>query len=147
MSGAASPPTRMFYGRSSEHLWEMGDGQIHRIQQGEGGEQGDPMIPLLYCLGQHGALEPAHSQFTRGERLPAFLDDTFIVASTAAGVGPAYGCVQDALRNHCGIQVHVVKTKIWNRAGNRIAICDALERIAQTVNPRARVWRRSGPER
>ena len=60
VSGAALPFTRMFYGRSSEYLWEMDDGQVHRIPQGEGGQQGDPM---------HGALEAAHSQFTRGERL------------------------------------------------------------------------------
>ena len=79
VSGAALPFTRMFYGRSSEYLWEMDDGQVHRIPQGEGGEQGDPMMPLLCSLGQHGALEAAHSQFTRGERLLAFFDDTFIV--------------------------------------------------------------------
>ena len=48
-------------------------------------------MPLLYSLGQHGALEAAHSQFTRGERLLAFLDDTFIVTPNAAAVGPAYG--------------------------------------------------------
>ena len=41
---------------------------------------------------------------------------------------------QDALRNHCGIQVHVGKTKIWNQAGNRRVICDALERMAQQVD-------------
>ena len=48
-------------------LWEMDDGQVHRIPQGEGGEQGDPMMPL-YSPGQHGALEAAPSH-TRGERL------------------------------------------------------------------------------
>ena len=143
VSGAALPFTRMFYGRGSEYLWEMDDGEIHRIPQGEGGEQGDPMMPLLYSLGQHGALEVAHSQFTQGERLFAFLDDTFIVTPTAAGVGHAYGCVEAALRTHCGIQVHVGKTKVWNRAGNRPAICDVLERIAQAEHPRARVWRGS----
>ena len=135
--------TRMFYGRSSEYLWEMDDGQVHRIPQGEGGEQADPMMPLLYSLGQQGALEAAHSQFTRGERLLAFLDDTFIVTPNAAAVGPAYGSVQDALRNHCGILVHVGKTKIWNRAGNRPVICDALERMARQLDPRARVRRGS----
>ena len=57
----------------------------------------------------------------------------------AAAVGHAYGSVQESLRNHCGILVHV-KTKIWNRAGNRPVICDALERMAQQVDPRARVW-------
>ena len=143
VSGAALPFTRMFYGRSSEYLWEMDDGQVLRILQGDGGDQGDPMMPLLYSLGQHGALEAPHSQFTRGERTLAFLDDTFIVTPNAGGVGPACGCVQDALRNHCGIQVHVGKTEIWNRAGNRPVICDALERMAQQVDPRARVWRGS----
>ena len=62
---------------------------------------------------------------------------------TAAEVGTAYGHVREALRNHYGIHVHVGKTKIWNGAGNRPAICDMLERIAQTVNPRAKVWRGS----
>ena len=146
--GPALPFTRMFYGRSSEYLWEMEDGQVHRIPQGEGGEQGDPMMPLLYSLGQHGALEAAHSQFTRGERLLAFLDDTFIVTPNATAVGPAYGSVQDALRNHCGIQVHVGKNKIWNPAGNRPVIFDALERMAQQVDRRVRVLARViGPGR
>ena len=39
--------------------WEM--------RQGEGGKQGDVFMPLLFSLGQHGAL--------RKERLLAFLDD------------------------------------------------------------------------
>ena len=30
---------------------EMGATQI--IQQGEGGEQGDPLMPMLFALGQH----------------------------------------------------------------------------------------------
>ena len=54
------------------------------LPQGEGGEQGDPMMPLLYSLGQHGVFEAANDRLTRGERLLAFLDDTFIVTPTAA---------------------------------------------------------------
>ena len=30
--------------------------EVHTIPQGEGGEQGDPLMPLLFCLGQHPAL-------------------------------------------------------------------------------------------
>ena len=41
-------------------------------------------------------------------------------------------------------RVHGGKTQVWNRSGIRPAGCDALERIAQTADPRARVWRRSG---
>ena len=36
------------------------------------------------------------------------------------------------------------KTQVWNRSGIRPEGCDALERIAQAANPRARVWRGSG---
>ena len=35
------------------------------------------------------------------------------------------------------------KTQIWNQAGIRLDICDALERSAQAGNPSARVWRGS----
>ena len=98
------------------------------------------MMPLLYSLSQHVALEAANDCLTRGERLLAFLDDTFIVTPTAAEVGTAYGHVRQALTNRFVIHIHVGKTKIWNREGNRPAICDMLERIAQMVNPRAKVW-------
>ena len=29
--------------------------ETHEIMQGEGGEQGDPLMPMLYALGQHQA--------------------------------------------------------------------------------------------
>ena len=46
---------------------------MHTIDQGEGGEQGDPLMPLLFALGQHGALE-AVQRTLRG-------DERFVVAS------------------------------------------------------------------
>ena len=72
----------MFYGRSSKYLWEMDNGEVHRIPQGEGGEQGDRMMLLLCSLGQHGVLEAAN----------------VIVIPTAAEVGPGNG-VQEPLRH------------------------------------------------
>ena len=47
---ASLPFVRMFHGTPSEHLWEDSDGVVHSIPQGEGGEQGDPMMPLLFSL-------------------------------------------------------------------------------------------------
>ena len=35
---------------------------VHRIAQGEGGEQGDPLMPLLSALGQHQALVAAKNR-------------------------------------------------------------------------------------
>ena len=49
---AAVPFARLFYGRPSEYLWEDASGEVHKIPQGEGGEQGDAMMPLLFSLGQ-----------------------------------------------------------------------------------------------
>ena len=50
--GKAIPFVRMFYGSPSKYIWEDGEGVEHSILQGEGGEQGDPPMPLLYSLGQ-----------------------------------------------------------------------------------------------
>ena len=47
----------MFYGTASTYLWEDDEGTTHKIVQGEGGEQGDAMMPLLFSLCQHPALE------------------------------------------------------------------------------------------
>ena len=42
------------------------------IRQGEGGEQGYALMPLLFSLGQHGALQAAQEQFKPQERLMVF---------------------------------------------------------------------------
>ena len=50
------PYSRQFYAESSSYTWYVDAGHGHRIQQGEGGEQGDPRMPALYALAQHPAL-------------------------------------------------------------------------------------------
>ena len=47
---------RCFYGSPSTYLWEDEMGVTQHIAQGEGGEQGDPLMPMLFALGQHPAL-------------------------------------------------------------------------------------------
>ena len=91
-AGAALPFTRNVHGRRSQNKWEMDRGEMHRILQSDGGEQGDPMMPLLHSLGQNGAPQAANNRFTRGERLFA----TNIVTPVAE-VGTACVHVQDAL--------------------------------------------------
>ena len=49
---AVIPFVRMFCGKPSTYIWENEDGIAHIIEQGEEGEQGDPLIPLLFALGQ-----------------------------------------------------------------------------------------------
>ena len=42
------------------------------IHQGEGGEQGDALMPLLFALGQHSALDAIQENLEDGEHLFAF---------------------------------------------------------------------------
>ena len=77
-----------FYGSPSTYLWEDEEGGVHEIRQGEGGEQGDALMPALFSLGQHGALEAIQARLRPSERLMAFLDDIWCVSSperTAVG--------------------------------------------------------------
>ena len=73
------PFVRHFYGSPSQHMWEDGSGKTHMIPQGEGGEQGDPLMPLLFSLGMHPALAAAQDRLRPSERIFAFLDDVCVV--------------------------------------------------------------------
>ena len=74
----------MFYCTPSTYLWNDSNRDLHQIEQGEGGEQGDALMPLLFSLGQHQALEAVQRQLLLDERLLAFLDDIYTV--TRSGV-------------------------------------------------------------
>ena len=61
---------RCFYQSPSTYLWEDEMGTQY-VSQGEGGEQGDPFMPLLFALGQHRTLEAIHERMRPGEHLMA----------------------------------------------------------------------------
>ena len=142
--GETIPFVRMFHGSPSTYVWEDAEGVEHFILQGEGGEQADPLMPLLYSLGQHGALEATQEELADGENLVAYFDDIWVVSPVPETVSHVYGSLQRNLFSHARIRVHGGKTQVWNRSGIRPEGCDALERIAQAADPRARVWRGSG---
>ena len=102
------PFVRMFYSSPSRYLWEDQEGVVHTIDQGEGGEQGDPLMPLLFSLGQHGALS-----LRDGERMLAYLDDIYIVTSLDR-VGVVIASLQEQLFRHGRIRLHGGKTQVWN---------------------------------
>ena len=86
----ALPFVRMFYGQASMYSsWEDDEGIVHDIHQGEGGEQGDPSMPLLFSLGQHPALQAFQAQLLPNERVFAYLDDVYVI-TTPARVGAIY---------------------------------------------------------
>ena len=65
------PFVRQFYDSPSTFLWEDDTGDVRRVRQGEGGEQGDPLMPV----GQHRAMVVVQAQLKEGESLFAYLDD------------------------------------------------------------------------
>ena len=107
------PFVPMFYGTPSENLSEDDDGEVHKIAQGEGGEQGDPMMPLLYSLGQHRVLEAIDREMGANQHLMAFLDDIFFVTMPRE-VGEVFAVVQEKMWIHSCIRVHVGKTRAHN---------------------------------
>ena len=72
------PFVLMSYGGPSEYLWFDDSGEAFLAPQGEGGEQGDPLMPALFSLGQHNALEAVKREFLPTEKLCAFLDDIYV---------------------------------------------------------------------
>ena len=59
---------RQIYDSPSTFLWEDELGEARKVVQGEGGEQGDPLMPLLFSLVQHRALVAVQVQFKRNRR-------------------------------------------------------------------------------
>ena len=74
------PFVRQFYAQPSTYVWQDSNGRPHPITQAEGGEQGDPLMPALFSLGQRGALEAVQANLEEGETLFAFLDDVYAVS-------------------------------------------------------------------
>ena len=113
-AGEALPFVLMFYGAPSVYLWEDDVGDIHTIHQGEGGEQGDALMPLLFALGQHSALDAIQENLEDGEHLFAFHDDIYTTTSPDR-VGSLYALLQEHL---FGYSPHPVQ------AGVRPDACD-----------------------
>ena len=131
---------RLFYGRPSWYLWEDSTGATHTVHQGEGGEQGDPLMPLLCWVGQHRALEAISRELLGSEKLLACLDDIYVIARPDR-VGDVCTAVRQNLWIHACVSINNGKTKVRNAAGHKPAVCEVLDRVAQEDDPDANVWR------
>ena len=116
----------------------VGDGQL--VPQGEWGEQGDPLMPLLFSLGQHRGLCAVAEGLRPGEHLFAFLDDVHVASSPERSVG-AHLILEEEMWRHAKIRLHFGKTVIWNKSGLAPEVVEALEEAARRVDPTAVVWR------
>ena len=138
--GDALPFVMQFYGSPSTYLWEDEEGVNHEIPQGEGGEQGDPLMPALFALGLHQALLAVQANLLPSERLLAFLDDIYVVCSPER-VSDVHASLQHELWRHSRIEVHQGKTQLWNRGGVMPSGCEAMTITARAQDENAIVWR------
>ena len=125
--------------RKSTYLWDDDLGVVHQIPRAEGGEQGDPLMPLLFALGIHAALQAAQLNLPH-DILMAFLDDVYI-ASSPLRVGHSFAVLQEQLSRHANIRVHLRKIKVWNSSGVRPRACDTLQDIATPLDSLDQVWK------
>ena len=123
------PFVRLFYAQQSEYVWYDDEGKAHSVVQGEGGEQGDPLMPALYALGQHAALQEVSDSLGEGELIFAYLDDVYVLCDPER-VAEIFLLVAEALRRHAGVEVNLGKTKVWNAAGEKPRGADTMGREA-----------------
>ena len=125
--------------REPTHIFmedEMGSTQY--IPQEEGGEQGDRLMPMLFALGQHRALEGIHARMRAGEHVMAFMDDIYTVCRRMEDVHVA---VEDGLTTQADIHVHRgKKTQVWNRGGVESSGIEGMTNAARILQPDALVW-------
>ena len=69
-----------------------------------------------HCFPLHDGLERAAAELRPGEELLAYLDDLYVITSSARAK-PALDVVATRVEEHCGIASNVGKTRIYNTAG------------------------------
>ena len=134
------PFVRLFYSQPSSYLFDDEVGETHTIHQGEGGEQSDALMPLLFSLGQQRALRAIAGKLKDGERLFVFLDDLY-VSCQPARVAEIHRVMRIELWTHSKISIHHGKTKLWNKAGILPSGVEELQQLASSVDENAIVWR------
>ena len=87
----------------------------HDVVQAEGGEQGDPLMPAFYALGQHNALHQARRELHPQDVLLAFLDDLYLL-TTRSRATAAIQTVTRHVEASAGVRTHLGKLEAWSAA-------------------------------
>ena len=74
----------------------------------KGREQGDPLMPLLFALGQDAALEAVQARLLEGEKLFAYPDDVYIICQPDR-VADVHAVLEEELFNHAHIELNLGK--------------------------------------
>ena len=75
--------------------------------------------------------------------MKAYLTDSHVVIPCPNKTTTIHAALQDAMFSTTGIRINPRKTKVWNAAGFKQSGCGVLQRIAETYDPTAVVWRGS----
>ena len=124
------PFVRRFYGQLSLHIWEDQVGDVQDIHQGEGGDQGDPLMPLLFSLAMHPSLVSTGDLLREGEKLFCLFGRRVSHLQTREGVG--------GFPSHRERTVDPLQDQ---RAFREDSGTEDLTRAARALNPDAVVWR------
>ena len=106
------PFVRQWYGIQSKFVWRDNTGRARTILQGDGGEQGDALMPALFCLALHAALGRIRDNLPPGAEIIAYLDDIYVLCDPN-DTTPILHYVADELLRTCNIDVNMGKLAIW----------------------------------
>ena len=107
------PFVRLWYARQTTFLWHDENGHAHQVMQGDGGEQGDALMPALFCLALRQALEEIQAMLPANCTVLAYLDDIYVICPHRE-THRCYEIVHAVLRDRCHIDVNLGKLKAWS---------------------------------
>ena len=108
------PFVRQWYAGQTHYLWHDEHGTAWPVLQGDGGEQGDALMPALFCLALREALEEMQGLLPNGSYFFAYLDDVYVICDHV-DTHQCYEIVRDVLLNRCHINVNVGKLAAWSK--------------------------------
>ena len=133
------PFVRLWYSTPSQAIWADDAGSTHVVSSAEGGEQGDALMPGLFCVALGPALLEIQSRLAPGDLVVAYLDDIYVFTNPERARA-AYDMVRQVLWEQCRIEVHQGKLVCWNRMGGIPP-----PGIAELASPSNPVWRGNAP--
>ena len=131
------PFMRLFNGSPSTFLWEDDEGTVHHVRQGEGGEQGDPLMPLLFGLGLHRALVSVKSSWRTGRSS----SPSWMMFVSSAGQQECFKCSGCWNTNWAGRCVCVRQNPDLESRRGRASTGSTTHHSARMEKPDAVVWR------
>ena len=105
---AFAPFVRQWYDTVSGFHWTDDNGQAHTTLQADGGEQGNALMPALFCLALPPAMVQISEAWPEGASAAPYLDDIYIFCEREDVVN-LLGSVQEILSRVCHIDVSIGK--------------------------------------